>query len=344
MKKVFALLLILTLSGCSNSCSLFENQCVPVEEITKYIELGYKQETAEKIALLSDETKGSYFSEYNSDFEQIINCENFRERFLNEYDKNDIDIDTYLFLKENNYDVNSKFLSLYKDPFFILKNLDLYYKYEKEFRNVRLLVEYVNAKAYKKWYEEYEESDLTKGAFIIASKIYHLGEYVPTDLVNVENGYHLSKAPQLKKIAWQAFKAMADAAKEEKVKFYIISAYRSYESQKIIYNNYLKTDPQEVVDTYSSRYGFSDHQIGLSVDVRSKKDETFDDFINTKAYAWLKENAYKYGFIQRYPKGKEKITGYMNEPWHYRYVGKDAAKIIHDNNITFEEYYAYYVE
>ena len=69
-----------------------------------------------------------------------------------------------------------------------------------------------------------------------------------------------------------------------------------------------------------------------------------DDFEETKEYKWLIKNAYKYGFILRYPKDKEDITGYNYESWHYRYVGVEAAKIIHEENITFDEYYAYYVE
>ena len=81
----------------------------------------------------------------------------------------------------------------------------------------------------------------------------------------------------------------------------------------------------------------------MALDVGTSK-TTLGTFENTKEFTWIKNNAHKYGFILRYPKDKEYITGYNYEPWHYRYVGIDAAKVIYENNLTFEEYYSYYVE
>ena len=76
----------------------------------------------------------------------------------------------------------------------------------------------------------------------------------------------------------------------------------------------------------------------------SIKEKYDDDFTNSAAYKWLKENAYKYGFIERYPEGKTYITGYSPESWHWRYVGPEIARKMHDENITYDEYYAYYIE
>ena len=89
--------------------------------------------------------------------------------------------------------------------------------------------------------------------------------------------------------------------------------------------------------------GYSEHQTGLAFDVMTSTSTT-ETFENTKEYEWLKNNAYKYGFILRYPKDKEDITGYAYESWHYRYVGKEIAKKIKEENITYDEYYAYYIE
>ena len=89
-------------------------------------------------------------------------------------------------------------------------------------------------------------------------------------------------------------------------------------------------------DTYSARAGSSEHQTGLAVDINTASSRA--NFQNTKEYKWLINNSYKYGFIERYPKGKTNITGYKYEPWHYRYVGIEAASIIHEKGITFEEY------
>lgn len=96
-------------------------------------------------------------------------------------------------------------------------------------------------------------------------------------------------------------------------------------------------DGKEKADTYSARAGYSEHQTGLAIDVNTV-DMTFD---NTDESNWLSNNCYKYGFVIRYPKDKESITGYMYEPWHIRYVGKDLASKLYNNGnpITFEEYY-----
>lgn len=124
---------------------------------------------------------------------------------------------------------------------------------------------------------------------------------------------------------------------------YINSPYRSYNTQKYLYNNYGLKDGYTLADTYSARPGFSEHQTGYAIDVTSKS-TNFSNFEYSSEYKWLEDNAYKYGFILRYPKGKEYITGYQYEPWHYRYVGKGLANKIKELNITFEEYYAYYLK
>ena len=116
----------------------------------------------------------------------------------------------------------------------------------------------------------------------------------------------------------------------------ITSAYRSYNEQKELYNTYLKLYGKSYVDRYVALPGYSEHQTGLAIDLESLE---CDIFGNSKEYLWIKENAYNYGFIIRYQKGKEKITGYGAEEWHIRYVGEKAAEYIYKNNITFEEYY-----
>ena len=118
-----------------------------------------------------------------------------------------------------------------------------------------------------------------------------------------------------------------------------MSSYRDYAYQNTLYNNYGKKDGYDNADTYSARPGYSEHQTGLAVDIDNKK-EYFTNFEKTKEYEWMQNNAYKYGFILRFPKDKVLETGYEYESWHYRYVGKEIAKYIHDNNMCYEEYYA----
>ena len=134
-----------------------------------------------------------------------------------------------------------------------------------------------------------------------------------------------------------AFFNMQNAALKENIELKIISGFRSYERQKEVYESYLKIDSKKSVDTYSARPGHSEHQSGLAIDIN--KDD--DSFIDTKEARWLDNNAYKYGFILRYPEGKSEITGYKYEPWHYRYVGEYLAKKLYNNGdwITIEEYF-----
>ena len=132
------------------------------------------------------------------------------------------------------------------------------------------------------------------------------------------------------------FNKMKDDAKNDNINLNIRSGFRSYNTQVSLYNNYVKRDGKTAADTYSARAGHSEHQTGLAADINSLE----QSFINTKEGKWLNENCYKYGFIIRYPKGKEDITGYIYEPWHIRYVGTDIASKLYNNGnwITLEEY------
>ena len=118
-----------------------------------------------------------------------------------------------------------------------------------------------------------------------------------------------------------------------------VSAYRSYKTQKALFDYYVKRDGYAKARTYSAIPGTSEHQTGLAIDVSGSngKCAAASCFANTKEASWLKKNCGKYGFIIRYPKGKEKITGYKYEPWHLRYVGNISTPI-QTNGITLEEY------
>ena len=130
----------------------------------------------------------------------------------------------------------------------------------------------------------------------------------------------------------------------------ITSGYRSYEYQQILFNTYLGNEMKKHPDwtleqcsaevlTYSALPGESEHQTGLCLDLISTGNVVLDEtFADNPAYAWLTENAHYFGFILRYPKGDEETTGYTYEPWHYRFVGVEAAAAIHRKGITREEY------
>ncbi len=197
------------------------------------------------------------------------------------------------------------------------------------------IITYVNIGLDREFYTDMEETDMSDGYLIICNKYHKLKDnYVP-DLVSL-SGYG---GGQMEKVAAEHFKEMSNAAKKEGIKINNVSGYRSFNTQKSLYNNYVNRDGKAKADTYSARPGTSEHQTGLASDINSVS----SSFENTSAFKWLKVNAHKYGFILRYPKGKEFITGYMYEPWHFRYVGEEVAQVIYEKDITYEEYYATYI-
>jgi len=156
--------------------------------------------------------------------------------------------------------------------------------------------------------------------------------YVPSDLVDI-NGVTLSAK------AAEAFIQLSTAAADAGLPFNVTSSYRSYEGQLATYNYWVSVSGREGADTYSARPGYSEHQTGFVFDVAAGGC-VLDCFGSTPQYGWLLQHAADYGFIQRYFKGSEAITGYNAEEWHYRYVGKTVAKDMRAKNIkTLEEYW-----
>lgn len=145
---------------------------------------------------------------------------------------------------------------------------------------------------------------------------------------------------ELEKDAIDAAKRMMKSAEEDGVVIKIRSGYRSYSIQSTLYNNYVRRDGKEAADKYSAVPGYSEHQTGLAFDFTTSDTITSigDWFTDTIQAKWLYENAYKYGFIIRYPEGKEDITGYQYESWHYRYIGEEHSIHFAMNNLTLEEY------
>ena len=138
-----------------------------------------------------------------------------------------------------------------------------------------------------------------------------------------------------------AFDEMAAEALLDDFKLHAFSTYRSFDYQVELYERYVKRDGEEAADRYSARPGYSEHQTGLAFDigeVNREKDWASSRFGNTEAGKWLASNAHRFGFIIRYPEGKEKVTGYMHESWHFRYVGPEIAEEIYESNSTLEEY------
>ena len=223
-----------------------------------------------------------------------------------------------------------------------LDNYDRYLKYADETgEDEDVTVLCVNLDLDK---PDYEDAKLVEKFSInmLVNKHRYLDEkYEPNDLMTIPSEYASEDDLKSSRIAFNAFKQMSDAASKEGYGIVINSAYRSYQDQIEIAEYYKKWYGQGYVDKYVAKPGFSEHQTGLAYDIGSR---SVNVFANSKEYEWMKNNAYKYGFIERFTKRYENVTGFRMEPWHYRYVGKDIAKYIHDNNISFEEYYAVYLD
>ncbi len=141
--------------------------------------------------------------------------------------------------------------------------------------------------------------------------------------------------PGIQPDAYDAFWEMQSAAEADGISLYIVSGYRSYYDQDAIYARYVDSDGRDAADTYSSRPGHSDHQTGYTFDLNSLE----QSFENTPEGIWLAENCARFGFIIRYPKGKDAYTGYMFEPWHVRYIGREKAEAVTASGLSLEEYY-----
>lgn len=197
----------------------------------------------------------------------------------------------------------------------------------------------VNANIDNEFYTNTKQIQSVDSDLLLVNKYNKLpDDYVPKNLVQLDSGHYVTADTKA------AFDKIKDDATKKGYRIGVASAYRSISSQKYLYNKYLKEDSQEKVDTYSSRPGYSEHHTGEAIDLIGSFG-SIEEFEQTKESKWIEDNAYKYGFIIRYKKGFEKITGYEYEPWHIRYVGVKIATEMKEKNInTLEEYYEKYIK
>jgi D-alanyl-D-alanine carboxypeptidase len=181
---------------------------------------------------------------------------------------------------------------------------------------------------------QYSTND-PKSIWVVVNKKRPLpSDFTPSGLVNIYN-------QKLTEQAAGELKALVTVAGQQNVPLKAISGYRSYANQTSTYNAYVKKDGQAQADTYSARPGHSEHQTGLAVDLGNTNGACDLEicFETTGGGKWLAEHAYEYGFIIRYEKGKETLTGYQYEPWHLRYVGRELAREIHGTGQTLEQFF-----
>lgn len=273
--------------------------------ILKIHNLGYSNKAVDYIIRNLNKSQITDFlsRKYNKDFEEYIKCDLFNYK---KYDR-------YLEYGEKNKDLNIDEIVTR-----IELNLDKTY---------------------------YDDSILIKNPDSIdtlANKYLEIPEdYEPSDLVDMDDDYanNIYGQKKLRKEAYDKFVEMCEASRKDDVTFYAESAYRSYDYQNTIYKNYVYENGQEAANMYAARPGFSEHELGLAIDLANIWT------ITTKGeeYKWLTKNAHKYGYIIRYKEEWEDITGYSAESWHIRYVGVEHATAIHKLDIPYEEYYIKYI-
>lgn len=346
----------LTKNYIKNISKLLNDKNFKKDNLTNYINYYQKNKTAPydiMILLVNNEIN----DKYDNNFQKIIEHENFNlsklKRYINYYNNNkDIEIDNVINLVNKDIDTITMTYTkgideLVSQTYFKSINLERYNNYKNKYPNLSYqeIITNVNSNLDYAYYTNVQKADIGKENLILVNKYYKLeNNYIPSDLVTINTKY--GYAQQLKKEAYEAFVKMADAASKEGLGLYIRSPYRSYNTQLGLYQSYVNANGQKEADTYSARAGYSEHQTGLAMDVMAKANVTADlgTFESTNEFTWIKQHCYEYGFILRYPKGKENITGYIYEPWHYRYVGVDVAKKIKELNITYEEYYEFFIK
>lgn len=332
---------------------ILNNKDMKKNNIEKYISY-YQKNNIEGNKVIFMVNNNLENEKYSDKLYNIITCENYDKTNLEkyiDYINNYLNQDNYscisvITLAENDIklEYNDELAELLKEKYFIKSNINRYLDYKNKNNNLSNedIIRNVNANIDYNFYTNIKSSDISKGKLMIVNKYYNLSSSYKGDLVETGN-YSINSNYKMDREAFEAYKKLYEDAVKNNLHIKIRSAYRSYFDQQYIYNGYVAKDGKAGADRYSARAGHSEHQTGLAIDISAASD-LWGDFSKTQEFTWMKDNSYKYGFILRYPKEKEYITGYMYEPWHYRYVGVDVAKYIYENNITYDEYYAYFIE
>ncbi len=226
------------------------------------------------------------------------------------------------------------------ERYFILKNFDRYLAFHKAdttMATIGDIIALVNVGADRDRETSAVPCDTTKGQLMLVNGRHYLDKnYKPENLATFSMDY-CYEHQRAQSAVVEAFMVMQQACREQTdAQLMVNSAYRSYQDQIGTY----KRNPKG----YAARAGSSEHQTGFAIDVTSRQHPMRWPFDKSKEGIWMREHCHEYGFILRYPEKQSHLFGFAYEPWHLRYVGKEVAKRIHDEDITFDEYYAYYLD
>lgn len=246
-------------------------------------------------------------------------------------------------LMELKYDKNIvKFMN---EKYFIYKNLSKYLEYKKDnkLESYTNIVTIINTEANIDWFDNTKETDISKKELMLVNRLYGLSkDYEPDDIIDVPSQYAYTGV-KISNSIMDNIVALIDAASDEGYTFVLADGYRSYSEQESIFERYKNAYGHSEADRIAARAGHSEYQTGISFTIVPLYKE-YDKPKESLEYKWLSDNAYRYGFIFRFPEDKTDITGFEASTWRLRYVGSEAANIIKSENICFEEYYAYFVD
>ncbi len=310
------------------------------DELLEQLEKKPHSKTIERL-LKDNEFNSKYIEEYYQikyydkfNFSNNINC----LLYLG-YSTDDIN-----YILENHYDYIAQLLEIEKiDTNFLktknfrIENLNRYLNYGKENDiEVSKIVTYVNIGLDYPFYENINTVENPHELNVLVNKYNKLpDDFEPKKIVSVLGG-------QMSEVVAQPLSNMVKDIKSAGYSICFYSTYRSIARQKVNYSGYVKKYGVKGADTISARSGHSEHNLGLAVDFCTTSGVKVKE--TDSVYKWLTDNAHKYGFIERYPKDKSHITGYVYEPWHYRYLGIDLATKVKESNLTYDEYYDLYIE
>ena len=355
VKKIFGLIILICLVTGSFLIynKFFKSDTQPVSSETEKLmqEANISKDKYSKTleyVLLNNIYDESYLDEYSDiEFQDKDNFATILTTFL-PLGYSGKEINYIMKLSDKNIDKlsNTKYTDIskyYNISNFDVDKIDRYNTYyENNEYNYEDVVTYVNIGMDLPVYTETTEVEDSDSLLVLVNKYHYLPDgYEPDDLGYIPGAYG-NNVP-MRKVIIEPFKELQKAAEEEfGVQFMPTTAYSGYSFQKTLYDRYVNEDGIEKADTYSARPGYSEHQTGLSIDLRNTALNS-DIRLTDDDYEWLSNNAYRFGFIIRFPEDKTYITGYQFENWHIRYVGLDVAKIIYEQDLTLEEYIDLYV-
>ncbi len=313
----------------------------------KLLDLGYSQEAVDAIydkGLRKTILSSNYYSDY---LNQEIVKDSFNQKYLRLYTMCNYLDDSYFELYEtlkakkgyNDEELETLFASL-KDydlkPLFVFDKLEVLQDYIDDcLANENSSTSFKVSGDYLHPYENYETVSEPDNIEVYVSSKSYIGEYEPTKRVEV-NSLHAVPGVELESRALQAYEEMCNAIRSEDLNMaiYAYQGYVSYETQK----------QAHIDDDSQTEAGFSDSQTGLAVYVLASENPKASAFKDCKVYSWLLEHGHEYGFIQRFPEGKESLTGHSAVYNYFRYVGTDLATKIYESGLSFDEYYANYIK